>query len=181
VSAPEGYDIINVRIMAIGLCDMCSGGVAEWAGLVLRVTYTPGGQPNSPICGHLKLLHLTCSSCRRRCVGALRRDVTLLPFSKEQQELNVLKPHLRITLQTLLQNGASQREIERVTGVDRKTIRRYAAEAKSPGVAPALKRISFKIPHPGHRRWQARPAKHTAGGSRRRCSLVATRRAFIRT
>jgi transposase len=49
--------------------------------------------------------------------------------------LNVLKSHLRITLQTLLQNGASQREIERVTGVDRKTIRRYSREAKSPGVA----------------------------------------------
>ena len=48
--------------------------------------------------------------------------------------MNVLKSHLRITLQTLLQNGASQREIERVTGVDRKTIRRYAREAKSPGV-----------------------------------------------
>ena len=49
--------------------------------------------------------------------------------------MNVLKSHLRITLQTLLQNGASQREIERVTGVDRKTIRRYAAMSKSPGVA----------------------------------------------
>ncbi len=47
--------------------------------------------------------------------------------------MNVLKSHLRITVETLLQNGASQREIERVTGVDRKTIRRYAA--KSPGVA----------------------------------------------
>jgi transposase len=48
--------------------------------------------------------------------------------------LNVLKAHLRITLQTLLQQGVSQREIERVTGIDRKTIRRYAA-ATSPGVA----------------------------------------------
>jgi transposase len=52
---------------------------------------------------------------------------------KERPEVNVLKSHLRITVETLLQNGASQREIERVTGVDRKTIRRYAA--KSPGVA----------------------------------------------
>jgi transposase len=49
--------------------------------------------------------------------------------------LNVLKSHLRITLQTLLNNGTSQREIERVTGIDRKTIRRYAREANSPGVA----------------------------------------------
>lgn len=54
--------------------------------------------------------------------------------------MNVLKPHLRVTIQTLLRNGSSQREIERLTGVDRKTIRRYeqerlASEAKSPGVA----------------------------------------------
>jgi transposase len=38
--------------------------------------------------------------------------------------VNVLKPHLRITVQTLLGRGTSQREIERMTGVDRKTIRR---------------------------------------------------------
>jgi transposase len=49
--------------------------------------------------------------------------------------VNVLKPHLRVTIHTLLRGGASQREIERVTGVDRKTIRRYEREAKSPGVA----------------------------------------------
>ena len=49
--------------------------------------------------------------------------------------MNVLKPNVRITVQTLLKNGTSQREIERVTGVDRKTIRRYAREANSPGVA----------------------------------------------
>jgi transposase len=47
--------------------------------------------------------------------------------------VNVLKAHLRITIATLLANGATQREIERRTGVDRKTIRRYAAN--SPGVA----------------------------------------------
>jgi transposase len=50
--------------------------------------------------------------------------------------VNVLKAHLRITIETLLQNGASHREIKRRTGVDRKTIRRYAtALANSPGVA----------------------------------------------
>ncbi|MGH8139147.1 MAG: IS21 family transposase [Steroidobacteraceae bacterium] len=49
--------------------------------------------------------------------------------------MNVLKSHLRVTIRTLLQGGASQREIERATGVDRKTIRRYEREAKSPGVA----------------------------------------------
>jgi len=42
---------------------------------------------------------------------------------------------LRISIQTLLQTGTAQREIARVTGVDRKTIRRYVREAKSPGVA----------------------------------------------
>jgi transposase len=52
-----------------------------------------------------------------------------------------LKPHLQTTIWTLLEAGASQREIERVTGIDRKTIRAYqkrfatAAPATSPGVA----------------------------------------------
>lgn len=53
--------------------------------------------------------------------------------------MNVLKPHLLITIRTLLSSGTSQREVERLTGVDRKTIRRYAlgmaAAANSPGVA----------------------------------------------
>ena len=52
-----------------------------------------------------------------------------------------MKPHLQTTIWTLLEAGASQREIERVTGIDRKTIRAYgkrfatAAPATSPGVA----------------------------------------------
>ena len=53
-----------------------------------------------------------------------------------------MKPHLRITVETLLRKGRSQREIERLTGVDRKTIRRYeqrgaqgTAGPNSPGVA----------------------------------------------
>lgn len=41
--------------------------------------------------------------------------------------MNVLKPHRRIMVETLLSSGATQREIERRTGVDRKTIRRYAS------------------------------------------------------
>ena len=52
--------------------------------------------------------------------------------------MNILKSHLRIAVHTLLANGASQREIERMTGVDRKTIRRIRRavdEANSPGVA----------------------------------------------
>lgn len=41
-----------------------------------------------------------------------------------------MKPHLRVTIETLLAHGASQHEIARRTGVDRKTIRRV--QAKSP-------------------------------------------------
>jgi hypothetical protein len=51
--------------------------------------------------------------------------------------VNVLKAHLRITIDTLHWNGTPHREIQRRTGVDRKTIRRYArqTEPNSPGVA----------------------------------------------
>ena len=54
---------------------------------------------------------------------------------KRGPELNVLKPNLRISIQTLLQAGKGQREISRVIGVDPRTVRRIAREAKSPGVA----------------------------------------------
>jgi hypothetical protein len=40
--------------------------------------------------------------------------------------MNVLKPSLQAAIETLLSKGISQREIERKTGIDRKTIRRYA-------------------------------------------------------
>lgn len=76
----------------------------------------------------------------------MRRDVTLLHFLQERPELNVLKSQLRITVQTLLRNGTSQREIERVTGMDRKTIRRYAGAAKSPGVATGPAGESVQTP-----------------------------------
>jgi transposase len=56
--------------------------------------------------------------------------------------LNVLKPHLQTTLSTLLESNTSHRQIERVTGIDRKTIRSYAkridelkVKANSSGVA----------------------------------------------
>ncbi len=54
--------------------------------------------------------------------------------------MNVLKPHLQTTIATLLETGTSQRQIGRVTGIDRKTIRavqmRLAAErSNSSGVA----------------------------------------------
>lgn len=54
--------------------------------------------------------------------------------------MNVLKPHKRTTIFTLLGLRKSQRDIERITGIDRKTIRSYqrqyeAERANSPGVA----------------------------------------------
>lgn len=52
--------------------------------------------------------------------------------------MNVLKPNEKTTIQTLLARGADQREIARVTGIDRRTIRKYQAAmepANSPRVA----------------------------------------------
>ena len=54
--------------------------------------------------------------------------------------MNVLKPHLQTTIWTLLKGGATQREIERITGISRHTIRTYqqrlaADPANCPGVA----------------------------------------------
>ncbi len=40
--------------------------------------------------------------------------------------MNVLKPNLKATVETLLARGISHRDIHRKTGIDRKTIRRYA-------------------------------------------------------
>ena len=59
-----------------------------------------------------------------------------------------MKPYLRITVDTLLKNGASHREIERRTGVDRKTIRRYRGAANSPGVATGSEAQGGQIPPP---------------------------------
>lgn len=47
-------------------------------------------------------------------------------FGRRGYEANVLKPHLQSTVFTLIQKGVSQRQIHRITGVDRKTIRGYA-------------------------------------------------------
>jgi transposase len=74
--------------------------------------------------------------------------------------VNVLKPHLRITIGTLLKSGTAQREIERRTGVDRKTIRRYARLANSPGVATGAELPGGQIPPPR----PPAPAARTAPG-----------------
>jgi transposase len=64
--------------------------------------------------------------------------------------LNVLKPNLRISIQTLLQAGKAQREIARVIGVDPKTVRRIARESKSPGVATGIYagKAAFPVENP---------------------------------
>ena len=59
-----------------------------------------------------------------------------------------MKPHLRMTLATLLQTGTGQREMARVTGVDRKTIRRYTLASNSPGVATGFEAGGIENPPP---------------------------------
>jgi len=46
--------------------------------------------------------------------------------------VNVLKPHQKSTVVTLLQNGVTQREISRKTGIDRKTIRKLEQQIACP-------------------------------------------------
>lgn len=61
--------------------------------------------------------------------------------------MNVLKTHLRVTVETLLAKGLSQREVSKKTGVDRKTIRRLARGSpgsNSPTPAPG----EFQNPPP---------------------------------
>ena len=71
--------------------------------------------------------------------------------------MNVLKLHLQATVATLLERGQSQREIHRLTGIDRKTIRKYeriyraqqaGADSNSPGVATGSAQGESQIPPP---------------------------------
>ena len=68
-----------------------------------------------------------------------------------------MKPHLRTTIETLLARGASHREIARRTGVDRKTIRRYADSPNSPTPATGSAESGGQIPPP----WPPAPAGAT--------------------
>lgn len=67
--------------------------------------------------------------------------------------MNVLKPQLKHTVVTLLENGVSQHEISRKTGIDRKTIRKLAqamlaaAAANSP-MATGSPSLAGQIPPP---------------------------------
>ena len=71
--------------------------------------------------------------------------------------MNVLKLHLRATVFTLLERNKSQREVQRLTGIDRKTIRKYqqlyraqqpAEDSHSPGVATDSAESQRQIPPP---------------------------------
>lgn len=72
--------------------------------------------------------------------------------------MNVLKPHLQITATTLLAAGKSQREIERITRVDRKT-------HSQPGAAVCGR--SSKFPRGGHRLGQSNSPTPATGNSGR--------------
>jgi transposase/5S rRNA maturation endonuclease (ribonuclease M5) len=88
--------------------------------------------------------------------------------------MNVLKPALQTTIKTLLSREISQREIERKTGIDRKTIRRYGrlcdpeatevADASksptSPGVATGSDASSVENPPPWPPASAAKMPKH---------------------
>ena len=59
-----------------------------------------------------------------------------------------MKSHLRVTIETLVGCGVSRREIAKRTGVDRKTVRRYADQANSPGVATGSESVAGQNPPP---------------------------------
>ena len=79
-----------------------------------------------------------------------------------------MKAHLRITIATLLARGESQHEIARRTGVDRKTIRRYAQAANSP-MATGAAATGMQIP----------PPRPPAAATREACSACEAHRAWI--
>lgn len=69
--------------------------------------------------------------------------------------MNALKPSTKSTIITLLQNGISAREINRKTGVDRKTIRKYARQLglraedpNSPTLATGSEGVAAETPPP---------------------------------
>ena len=77
-----------------------------------------------------------------------------------------MKSYLRITIDTLLKSGTAHREIERRTGVDRKTVRRYARAANSPGVATGSEGQGGQTPPP-------RPPAPLAAKAQPACTLSA--------
>jgi hypothetical protein len=103
--------------------------------------------------------------------------------------VNVLKAHRQAAVITLLAAGKTQREIERITGSNRKTVRAYQQQLDAeqaigyfgptrspPGWSPAL---PFKFPHAEHRhqiRYQRQLASLTVPSSRSKCGSSVTSR-----
>ena len=91
-----------------------------------------------------------------------------------------MKPHLQSTVFTLLDRNASQREIHRLTGVDRKTIRRYralraGAEANSPGeVTTGPVSVDGQVPPPRPPAFGGSEATVTSNLARSACEAHRT-------
>jgi hypothetical protein len=90
--------------------------------------------------------------------------------------VNVLKPNQQATVYTLLERSTTQREIARITGIDRKTVRsyqrRWLAQANSPGVATGPEALASQTPPP----W---PPATAPVGAAAATSLCEPHRAFI--
>jgi len=89
-----------------------------------------------------------------------------------------LKPNQQATVYTLLGRGTTQREIARLTGIDRKTVRNYqrrwqTERSNSPGVATGPEALASQTPPP----WPpaAAPASAAVAGT----SLCEPHRPFI--
>lgn len=80
--------------------------------------------------------------------------------------MNVLKPHKKTTIATLLANQVSQHEIWRKTGVDRKTIRKYALEFGLEGATGANSPMATGSAGPDGQIPPPRPPAPAAGAAK---------------
>ena len=90
-----------------------------------------------------------------------------------------MKPNQRATVYTLLERGSTQREIARITGIDRKTVRSYqrrwqAEPSNSPGVATGSDGVAIQITPP----WPPAPGA-SASEAVATTSLCEPHREFI--
>ena len=86
-----------------------------------------------------------------------------------------MKSHLRITIDTLLKSGTSHRQIARRTGVDRKTIRAYAASlGNSPGVATGFAGLEGQMPPPRPPALEGAATRLSAAASTSACEAHRT-------
>ena len=90
-----------------------------------------------------------------------------------------MKPNQRATVYTLLERNTTQREIARITGIDRKTVRSYqrrwqAEQSNSPGVATGSDCVALQITPP----WPPAP-RSSASEATTTTSLCEPHREFI--